>query len=157
MPSLMMLSKDNFDSWELAVANVFYAEGWSDLYDASKVDPPANGHRADDNALPQAARRLAWGTITSSLPANMLLTVSRVQLGEVEALIRQLRSLTYRSSAATRNSLKTQLFQTKLDNHSDLEAYMTHIENLVSSSQPRLQSLGRRQALSPTSWPPRRL
>ena len=140
--TLMTLTKTNFDAWEQAVDNVFYAEGWSALFDASNVPQNAAGNapgaRVDDANLPDRSRQLAWGTITSSLEASMLMTVSRVRRGEVEALLRELRALTYRNSAATRSSLKSQLLSAQLDSHADLEAYITHIENLTS----RLASLG---------------
>ena len=137
VPTLMTLKSDNFDAWETAARNLFYAEGWDPMYDASR-EPTLDAHgdanaaaTASDDAMPPKARRLAWGTVTASLQDDVLLSTKSIQLGRVESLLRHIRDRFYRKSAATRNAIKTKLHTAKLEEHNDLEAYITYIDNLI--------------------------
>ena len=137
VPVLMTLKTDNFDAWDTAARNLFYAEGWDPMYDASRQPPlNADGNNnvaatADDEDMPPKSRRLAWGTITASLQDDVLLSTKSITLGHVETLLRHIRDRFYRKSAATRNNIKTKLHTAKLEEHHDLEAYITYIENLA--------------------------
>lgn len=91
-----------------------------------------------DNAASEDDRMSAWGTITDSLPPEKLKQINKVKLGDVEGLLRTIRSQFYRQTAGTRNNLKDKLQNAKLEDFDDFEAYAASLELVIS----RLSGLG---------------
>ena len=76
-------------------------------------------------------RRRLWGLVVSSLSIEHRARTEGVPRGDLEALVRKVRSLFFRKSANTRDALKERLFAARLEDHSDIEAYMGYQQDLV--------------------------
>jgi len=124
--TLPKLSDENFDNWDLAAKHCFYSCGWLKMYEISEQK---NGK---DNAASEDDRMSAWGTITDSLPPEKLKQINKVKLGDVEGLLRTIRSQFYRQTAGTRNNLKDKLQNAKLEDFDDFEAYAASLELVIS-------------------------
>ena len=131
--ALPTLDKDNYDTWDKMVKHTFFAEGWIEMYNKSLTEDKKDD-KADD-----ADRRLAWGCITGSLQGDMVSRIDKVPLGEVEELLRCIRSRFYRKTANSKSELRQKLHGARLEDHADLETYITYIEKCVS----RLAEMGK--------------
>ena len=126
IPKLPQLQGDNYDAWERKVKHTFYAPKCLPLYEASKIGKGEAGARV--GGFSESLRQKAWGVVLGSLDDDMTAKIDKVKLGEVEELLRELEAQFYRNTMQTKTMLMEQLLSTKLDQHPDLDAYITAME-----------------------------
>lgn len=134
---LPALTHDNYDEWDRCCKHAFYAANWYGMYTAASQDGNARDHDASEND-----RRQAWGLIFRSLQGSstgMTAKCDDVIPGEIEQLLRTIRSCFYRSTISTTSSLRELLLNARLANHADIDAYISHISTLCK----RLGGLGK--------------
>ena len=79
-----------------------------------------------DEATP-LCRRQSWGVITASLPAEELLKIDTIQLGESEALLRAVRSAFYSGCMQDKNNLRDRISTILLEEFADIDVYIAEL------------------------------
>ena len=163
---IVMLGDANYDAWEQAVQDQFFACGSHAFVEASEHRPAvyaeamkthAKNHQAwvdegkdgDEPEEPEklyratgmavAKRQKAWGLITQSITSSLRAKVSKVKMGEVEDLIRAIGDQYFKATVGSRSKLKTKLGEAMLEDHVDLGAYVAYLEGIAK----RLGGLGK--------------
>ena len=113
----------------------FYARAWESLVSASEEE----GKHVE---LDQGETRKAWGVLTLSFSDRIRQKVDTVRQGDVVSLLRTLRTIFYRPTMHTKNTLKDALHGVNLQDHRDLNDLITFIETTCA----RLESMNYRVA-----------
>ena len=131
-PKLQLIQLDgyNYDEWIKRLQHVFYAKDWLAVYTASE-DADAT-KKASEEAFDDTDRRRAWGVITCSLQQDMANQVNHIALGEVEQLLRAIKSYFYRDTVKSRSKLRKELQQAQLEDHSNVNVYIAYVRDLIS-------------------------
>jgi len=121
IPQLENLS--DYHLWIDAVDDVLFGMHQEQMIKNSKLPEPV---QHDD--CPDAVRRTLWVTIKQALPPEILHTILGVQRPNVEQLLSNIKKYFYDDSPHTRHAILKRVNEAKLQNHSDLNTYITYME-----------------------------
>ena len=98
----------------------------------------AAGDAGARSQLGDAKRKIVWGKIINSLQPDMRTKMRPIALGEVEELLRSIRSEFFKDSASTRHRLKEKIRSSKLEDFPDVSQY---IMSMLQTAH-RLKTIG---------------
>ena len=140
---LITLTNDNYEEWDLEVQDLCFNLECEYFHAAAQLAEGADGASVapneaaseEDQAVEAAAilkaRRKVWKKVRASMPQTLKLKSKRIEVGNVEALLRMIRLEHYKPTPGTTSKLNDKYQTFSLDNYADFGVYATQFKILV--------------------------
>ena len=128
LKKIPQLKLSDYHLWIDAVGDVLYAVNQEQILTNSELSAPVQ-HKD----CPDTIRRTLWVTIKSALPPEIRETILDIERPNVELLLSSIRKYFYDDSPHTRHAILKRVNEAKLQNHSDLNIYITSLYGVTEA------------------------